>query len=78
MAEGPSKVAGIAAGEQAAAALLARRTDDGAATAETYRPHTIAGAYVPTAIPAVTQWSQRKPWLMSTAAQFGRARTGAE
>ena len=70
VAEGPAKTAGIAAGEQAAAAVLARRADDGAATAESYRPHAIAGAYVPTAIPAVTQWSQRKPWLMSTAAQF--------
>ena len=70
VADGPAKAAGIAAGEQAATALLARRTDDGAATAESYRPHTIAGAYVPTAIPAVSQWAQRKPWLMSTAAQF--------
>ncbi len=70
VAEGPAKTAGIAAGEQAAAAVLARRADDGAATAESYRPHTIAGAYVPTATPAVTQWPQRKPWLMSTAAQF--------
>ena len=68
--EGPAKVAGIAAGEQAAAAVLARRADDGGATPEAYRPHTIAGVYVPTAIPAVTQWPQRKPWLMSTAAQF--------
>ena len=68
--EGPAKVAGIAAGEQAAAAVLARRAEDGGATPESYRPHTIAGVYVPTAIPAVTQWPQRKPWLMSTAAQF--------
>ena len=28
------------------------------------------GAYVPTAAPAVPQWSQRKPWLMTSAAQF--------
>ena len=68
--DGPAKVAGIAAGEQAAAAVLARRAEDGGATPESYRPHTIAGVYVPTAIPAVTQWPQRKPWLMSTAAQF--------
>ena len=70
VAEGPAKAAGIAAGEQAAAAVLARRADDGGATPESYRPHTIAGVYVPTAIPAVTQWPQRKPWLMTTAAQF--------
>ncbi len=50
--------------------MLARRADDGAATAESYRPHTTAGMYVPTATPAVTQWPQRKPWVMSSAAQF--------
>ena len=38
--------------------------------AESYRPHTTAGIYVPTATPAVTQWPQRKPWLMTSAAQF--------
>ena len=70
IADGPAKTAGIAAGEQAAAAVLARRADDGAATAESYRPHTTAGTYVPTATPAVTQWPQRKPWLMASAAQF--------
>ena len=40
IADGAAKTAGIAAGEQAAAAVLAQRADDGAATAESYRPHT--------------------------------------
>ena len=70
IADGPAKTAGIAAGEQAAAAVLARRADDGALPAESYRPAATAGTYVPTATPAVTQWSQRKPWLMASAAQF--------
>ena len=70
IADGPAKTAGIAVGEQAAAAILALRADDGAAAAETYRPHTTAGVYVPTVIPAVPQWPQRKPWLMTSAAQF--------
>ena len=70
IADGPAKTAGIAVGEQAAATVLARRADDGALPAESYRPHTTAGTYVPTATPAVTQWSQRKPWLMASAAQF--------
>jgi hypothetical protein len=70
VAEGPAKVAGIAAGEKAAADVLAQRLDDGAATAESYRPHTTAGAYVPTAAAAIPQWPQRKPWLLSSAAQF--------
>jgi hypothetical protein len=70
IADGPAKTAGIAVGEQAAAAVLARRADDGALPAESHRPHTTAGTYVPTATPAVAQWSQRKPWLMASAAQF--------
>ena len=70
IADGAAKTAGIAAGEQAAVAVLARRADDGAGTAESHRPYTTAGTYVPTATPAVTQWPQRKPWLMTTAAQF--------
>jgi hypothetical protein len=68
--DGPSKTTGIELGEQAAAAVLASRAEDGAATKETYRPHTAPGVYVPTAIPAVPQWGGRKPWLMKTAAQF--------
>ena len=35
-----------------------------------YRPHTTAGVYVPTVIPVVSQWPQRKPWLMTSPAQF--------
>ncbi|RZJ04897.1 MAG: PA-phosphatase [Rubrivivax sp.] len=61
---------GVAAGEAAAQALLARRASDGAATPETYRPVTTPGAYVPTAPAAVPQWATRTPWLMVNAAQF--------
>jgi PAP2 superfamily len=67
--EGAAKAAGIAAGEAAAQAVLAKRSDDTIAP-EAYRPHTTPGAYVPTAAAAVPQWSQRKPWLMTSAAQF--------
>ncbi|MES2957747.1 MAG: vanadium-dependent haloperoxidase [Pseudomonadota bacterium] len=67
--EGAAKAAALAAGEQAAATVLARRADDVIAP-ETYRPHTTAGAYVPTAAPAATQWALRKPWLMASTAQF--------
>lgn len=70
VAENASKLDGIADGEGAAQAVLAARADDGAAAPETYRPFTTAGVYVPTAIPVVTQWPQRKPWLMRDAAQF--------
>ena len=70
LGEGPAKSAGIAAGEQAAARVLAWRADDGFAAADAYRPHTTPGAYVPTAGVAAPQWPQRKPWLMQNAAQF--------
>jgi hypothetical protein len=68
--DGPAKAAGIAAGEAAAAKTLARRADDGAAKGEAYRPHTTPGVYVPTVIPVFSQWPQRKPWLMTSPAQF--------
>jgi hypothetical protein len=70
IADGPAKTAGIAVGEQAAAAVLAWRADDNAAAPERYRPATTAGAYVPTVIPAAPQWPQRKPWVMSSCDQF--------
>jgi hypothetical protein len=70
VADGALKFDGIADGETAANAVLDARAGDGAATPETYRPHTSAGVYVPTAAPVVAQWPQRKPWLMASAAQF--------
>lgn len=70
IAAGPARDTGIAIGERAAAVVLAARADDGAAAPESYRPHTSAGVYVPTVVPAVTQWPQRKPWLLQSAAQF--------
>ena len=70
VADGPAKTSGIALGEQAATAILASRAEDGAAAGETYRPHTAPGVYVPTLIPAVPNWPQRKPWLMTSASQF--------
>ena len=70
LTSGPARDAGVAAGERAAAAVLAARADDNPAVASAYRPHTSAGTYVPTVMPAIPQWSQRKPWLMREAAQF--------
>jgi hypothetical protein len=68
--DGPAKAAGVAAGEQAAARVLAWRADDGFSAAERYRPHAAPGAYVPTTGVAAPQWPQRKPWVMAHAAQF--------
>jgi hypothetical protein len=68
IADGPAKVAGIAAGEQAATFILMQRADDAVAP-EDYRPHTSPGAYVPTAPAAAPTWGKRKPWLMASASQ---------
>ena len=70
IADGESKVNGIAVGEKAAQAILALRTGDGATAGESYRPYTHAGVYVPTVIPEAPQWMHRKPWLMTHPAQF--------
>jgi hypothetical protein len=70
IADGQAKKDGVAVGEKAAAAVLAMCENDGAATPENYRPHTTTGVYVPTVIPAVAQWPQRRPWVMTNASQF--------
>ncbi|NUZ07340.1 DUF3455 domain-containing protein [Piscinibacter koreensis] len=70
LADGTARSAGIAAGEQAAARVLAWRSDDGANAADRYRPHAAPGAYVPTTGVAAPQWPQRKLWLMRDGAQF--------
>jgi len=69
--EGPAKVAGVEVGAAAAGQLLEQRANDGAMTQESYRPFTTAGVYVPTMLPAVSQWPGRQPcWNMTSAAQF--------
>ena len=70
VADGPARTAGVEAGEKAAAAVLAARADDGAGVPEKYRPSAAPGSYIPTVIPAVPQWPQRKPWLMAKPEQF--------
>jgi hypothetical protein len=62
--------AGIAVGERAAALVQELRYDDGSEKAESYRPATSPGVYVPTTIPVVPQWPQRKPWMLSSSSQF--------
>lgn len=65
-----AKQQGIIVGRAAGEAVLALRMDDGSNEIESYRPHTTAGIYVPTVIPAVPHWSNRKPWLMTSSSQF--------
>lgn len=68
--DGRAKSAGVTTGEQAAAAILALRADDGASAPDSYRPRTTPGQYVPTALPATPHWPQRKPWVLASADQF--------
>jgi len=68
--DGPSKLAGSALGERAAARVLAARAEDGALAAESYRPAAAPGAYVPTTLPVFPQWASRKPWNLQRADQF--------
>jgi hypothetical protein len=68
--DGPAKTNGIAAGEQAAAAVLASCANDGSVAPDAYRPHGTPGVYVPTVIPAVPHWGKRTPWVMASPDQF--------
>jgi hypothetical protein len=68
--DGPAKTNGISVGEQAAAAVLASCANDGSAASDVYRPHSVAGVYVPTMMPAVPHWGKRMPWVMASADQF--------
>jgi hypothetical protein len=68
--DGAAKQSGITTGIKFAEAVLAERLNDGSNMAESYRPHTTAGKYVPTVIPAVPHWPNRQPWLLSSASQF--------
>ena len=72
IADGPGKTAGIAAGEEVAAKVLAWRASDNADAPNTYRPFTTPGTYVPTALPWCSAWANAPPtpWLMQRASQF--------
>ncbi len=68
--DGRPKADGIVVGEKAAALILTAHSDDGSSIVESYRPYTAAGIYVPTVVPLVSHWPQRKPWLMTSVSQF--------
>lgn len=70
IADSDEKTQGVAIGQQAAKAVWATRKNDGSQTPETYRPYTTAGKYVPTTIPAVPKWANRKPWMFADPTRF--------
>ena len=62
--DGEAKSAGVAIGQSAAAACLARRADDGSTAPNTYKPRTTPGTYVPTTLPVSFQWGAVRPWML--------------
>jgi hypothetical protein len=73
--DGPAKDAGVAVGEAAAAAMLARRADDGAANANVpYSPGTGPGDWQPTpptlAAAVLSRWGQVTPFGIESGGQF--------
>jgi hypothetical protein len=67
--DGAAKKAGVALGQKAAAGILAWRAEN-PAQPEAYRPHTTAGMYVPTVVPAAVTHGASVPWAMSSGSQF--------
>jgi hypothetical protein len=68
--DGAAKKAGIALGEQVAAAVQADRAADGTSAPDTYRPITTPGVWIPTTPPLFAQYAQAKPWVLKSADQF--------
>ncbi len=70
VADAGSRARGVALGERIAAALWEECQSDGALAANTYRPMTAPGAYVPTALPAVPWWGSVRPFVLRAGNQF--------
>jgi hypothetical protein len=68
--EGEPKSNGIRVGEQVATEMLALRANDGANAPNTYRPHAVAGVYVPTVFPVASSWGQVTPFALKEGSQF--------
>src|SRR5215470_10983696 len=66
----PARAAGIALGEKVAALIYADRQNDATNVADTYRPMTQPGVWVPTTSPLFPQYATAKPWGMTSASQF--------
>jgi hypothetical protein len=70
IADGPAKSAGVAIGEEAAAAVIAERADDATNVPDTYRPVTAPGVWIPTTPPLFAEYARAKPWVFARADQF--------
>ncbi len=68
--DSPAKSEGIRLGETVAAKVLEARAGDGAKAADTYRPRTTPGVYIPTAPTWAPQWPGVKPFALTSGSQF--------
>jgi hypothetical protein len=68
--EGEPKSKGVDLGKKVADEIIALRANDSADAAESYRPHTSPGVYVPTTIPQNSAVGVVTPWSMTSGAQF--------
>jgi hypothetical protein len=68
--EGDAKSAGLRLGEAVAKQVLEARANDGSQAADTYRPKTKPGVYVPTARMVGSTWPNVKPFVLTSASQF--------
>lgn len=70
VADETARTNGTRLGERAGAAMLAERSNDGAAGPDTYRPFTAPGKYVPTVLPAASRWGGVRPFALKSGDQF--------
>jgi hypothetical protein len=67
---GEGRDAGLKLGDEAAAAIVATRSNDGSDAPDRYRPATPPGVYVPTAPVAVPHWPGVTPFAIKSADAF--------
>ena len=70
VADGDAKTKGVEFGKKAAAETIALRANDGADAAESYRPRTSPGVYIPTTVPVFSTIGAITPWSMTSGSQF--------
>ena len=68
--DGSSKIQGVQIGQQAGAAILAERSNDGLDAPNAYRPFTAAGKYVPTVLPIGSTVKDVKPFSLKSGNQL--------
>ena len=68
--DGALKTQGIQIGQQAGAAILAERSNDGLNAPNSYRPFTVAGKYVPTVLPIGWTVAGVKPFSLKSGDQL--------